>query len=216
MKKEDIKVLIMILGLVILETVVFFVCKFSPIEPTLLESSFDNNLPFVSWFGILYCLWYIYLFLIPYLFYKKDRKCFFKYFSITIICIIIAAFVFILYPTTVNRNVNFENTNLIMKYVLKFIYFMDTPALCCLPSMHCVLSFNFIYLSLKVKDLKWYYKFLICVTSIGIAFSTLFIKQHVIWDVYAAIAVIILGILIDKFVDLDKFIEKKFDKFNLK
>ena len=215
MKKDDIKALIFAIGLVIFESIVYFLCKFSPFETTLLTSEFDNNLPFIPAFCLLYSLWFIYLILIPFILYKFDIKRFFKYISITIICIIIGGLVFFFYPTTIARNVDLSNTNIIFKLILKVIYFIDTPILCCLPSMHCVLCYIYIYTSLRAKNLKWYYKMLIVTTSLGIVASTLFIKQHIIDDAIAAIFVVIIAIIIDKFTNLDKFISKKFLDFDL-
>ena len=60
--------------------------------------------------------------------------------------------------------------------------------------------------------MKWYYKVLITFASFGIVASTLFIKQHVIWDVYAAVGVVLISILIDKYTNIGKFVEKVCDK----
>jgi len=214
MKKEDLKVLLLALALVLFESVIYFLCKLSPLEPLILTSSIDKKIPFVAIFCLIYSLWYIYLFLIPFIIYKCDKKSLFKYTSITIICVIVAAIVFIFFPTTIERNVDLSGVNPILKLILNVIYYMDTPNLCCLPSMHCALSYIFIYMSLKTKNLKWYYKLIIIITSLGIVASTMFIKQHVIWDALAAIVLVIISIIIDKFTNIDKFIEEKFEKFN--
>ena len=46
MKKEDIRVLIFAALLVLFESVVYFLCKLSPLKLTVLGSSFDDKLPF--------------------------------------------------------------------------------------------------------------------------------------------------------------------------
>jgi len=209
MKKEDLKALVFALLLVLFESIVYFLCKFSPISVNILTSEFDAKLPLIPFFACFYYLWYIYLFLIPFILNRIDKKQFFKYASITVICILIGALIFIFFPTTFDRGVDLNNYKSIFTYLVKFIYFTDTPNLCCLPSMRCALSFIFIYISLKTKDLKWYYKLLITITSLGIVASTLLIKQHVIWDVFAAILVVIISILIDKYTNIGNIIENK-------
>ena len=216
MKKDDVKVLIFAFLLILFESIVFFGCKLSPVKYTVLSSEFDNNLPFIPFFVCFYYLWYIYLLLIPFVLNRLNRKSFFRYSSITIICVILGALVFIFFPTTINRGINLDDYHSIFVYFIRFIYLSDTPNLCCLPSMHCALSFIFIYTSLRTKEMKWYYKALITLTSLGIVASTLFIKQHVIWDVYAAIVVVTICILIDKYTDIGNYIGKRFNYLSKK
>ena len=226
MKKEDFKALIIAFLLILLESGSYFLCKLSPIPRTLLTSSFDDKLPFVPFFVCFYFLWYLFLLIIPFVLYKHEKKYLVRYASIDIICVIIASLIFIFFPTLIIRNVDVNNYKTIFIYPVKFIYFTDTPDLCCLPSMHCAMSFIFMYTALKIKEMKWYYKALIIFASFGIIASTLLIKQHVIWDVYAAIAVVVLSILLDRYTkvgeyfrnkveELDKYIDKKVSKTKL-
>ena len=216
MKKEDIKVLLFALLLVIFESATYLLAKLTPFKAVVLTSSFDERLPLIPFFVLLYFLWYIYLFLIPFIIAKCDKKLLFKYASITIITILLGAAIFVFFPTTIERNVDLSNTNLFFKLLLKIVYFMDTPNLCCLPSMHCALSYIFIYMILKTPNLKWYYKLLIVLSSIGIAFSTLFVKQHVIWDLLSSIPLVIIAIIIDRFTNIDRILEEKYNKINFK
>lgn len=216
MKKEDLKALIFAGLLLAFETIAYFGCKFSPFKLTILTSSFDAKLPFIPAFSIFYYLWYVYLLLIPFVLYKVNKKRMFEYAKIVVISVLLASIIFIFFPTTIERGVNLIECHSIFEYIVKFIYFTDTPNLCCLPSMHCVLCFIFIYMSLKTKELKWYYKLFFVLTSLGIVASTLFIKQHVIWDVFAAIAVVTISVIISKFSKLDQVLEKYYEHFNFK
>lgn len=213
MKKEYLKVIVFSIFLVLFESFVYFICKLSPIDVTVITSSFDQKLPLIPFFCLFYYLWYIYLFLIPFIMYKVNPNYFYKYASITIITVLVGAIIFILFPTTIERGVNINEVKSIFKYPLKFIYFTDTPNLCCLPSMHCALAYIFMYMALSTKELKIPYKIMITLSSLGIVLSTLFIKQHVIWDVLAAILLIIISLIIDKFTKIDKFVQKKFENF---
>ena len=186
-------------------------CKLSPLKATVLSSTFDDNLPFIPFFSCFYYLWYLYLLIIPFILNRINKKYFLKYASITTISILMGALVFIFFPTTINRGINLNDYEpSIFIYIVKFIYFSDTPNLCCLPSMHCALSFVFIFSTIYAKEMKWYNKIIITITSLLIVASTLFIKQHVIWDAYAALGLVIIAILIDKYTNVGKFIEKRF------
>lgn len=212
MKKSDVKAILLACLPILFESVVYFISKLSPLSVTVLSSEFDNNLPFIPFFACFYYLWFLFLLLIPFILNRYGKKYFLKYVSISFICVILGAIVFIFYPTTIDHGVNLDEYKSIFTYLVRFIYFTDSPNLCCLPSMHCALSFIFIYNSLRVKEMKWYYKVLITFASLGIVASTLFIKQHVIWDVYAAIVVVIISILIDRFTNVSKLVNKIVDK----
>ena len=214
MKKEDLKVIIIAILLILLESGSYFVCKLSPIPRTLLTSSFDDKLPLVPFFICFYFLWYLFLIIIPFVLYKHGKKYLVRYASLDIICVIIASLIFIFFPTIIIRNVDLSKYNSIFVYPIKFIYFTDTPDLCCLPSMHCAMSFIFIYTSLKTKEMKWYYKTMIVLSSLGIVASTLLVKQHVIWDVYAAIVVVAVTVLIERYTKIGEYFRNKVEKLD--
>lgn len=214
--KEYKKVLIFTIVLVVFETIMYLLAKFSPFEPTILLSTLDQKLPVIQSFVMFYYLWYIYLIVLPCIFYYKDKKNFYKYFTLTALSVIIAFFIFFLFPTTIERgNIVFEE-NTIFTILLKIIYFTDTPILNCLPSMHCTLCFIFIYLTLKLRNFKWYYKLLIIITNVLIIVSTLLIKQHVIWDVLAALLLVIICNKIDRKFNLSEKFAIKYDEINIK
>ena len=82
--------------------------------------------------------------------------------------------------------------------------------------MHCTLCFIFIYLTLKLKDFKWYYKLLVIITNTLIIVSTLLIKQHVIWDVLAALLLVIICNKIDRKFNLSEKFAIKYNEINIK
>jgi membrane-associated phospholipid phosphatase len=94
----------------------------------------------------------------------------------------------------------------ISEYLVNIIYKMDTPVLNCFPSMHCVISFIFIYVSLTEKNLNIKYKVLLTIWSLLVIVSTLFVKQHVLVDVISAfILSLIVFILASKIKYLKDF-----------
>ena len=66
--KEYKKVLIFTIVLVVFETIMYFLAKFSPFEPTILLSTLDQKLPVIQSFVMFYYLWYIYLIVLPCIF----------------------------------------------------------------------------------------------------------------------------------------------------
>ncbi len=146
----------------------------------MLSSTIDKSIPFINYSVFIYSSWYVLLFLVPYLLYKKDKNMLGKYIATYIICIIIADITFIIYPTGVIRP-ELSNDN-IVNTLMNFIYLIDTPAINCLPSMHCAVSMLFILTIIcsnkfSIKTKSW-----ITVLSILIMLSTLTTKQHVLID----------------------------------
>lgn len=211
MKKENKKFLIFTIGIILFESLTYMLAKITPFNVTLLTSRFDQKLPFIESFVIFYVLWYLYLILIPYICFKLEKPKFFKYISVTFISIIIAFFVFFFFPTTIERE-SIVLTNSFFSWILKIVYFIDTPILNCLPSMHCTLCFVFMILITRIKKLKMSYKLFLNITSILIIISTLLIKQHVIWDVIAALVLVLISYLIEHITKLSSKIEKHFNK----
>lgn len=203
--------LIFTIGLILFESLMYLLAKMTPFEPTLLTSVIDEQLPLVESFVFFYVLWYLYLVLIPYLFYKLDQEKYFKYLAWTLLSIGIAFLIFFFFPTTIVRSEH-QVTNNIFGLLLKAIYAIDTPILNCLPSMHCALCFIFMILIVKTKDLKNIYKIILNITLVLIILSTLLIKQHVIWDALAAVILVLLSIFINHLWKLDLKIAKMFNK----
>ena len=131
------------------------------------------------------------LFIVPYLLYKSDKEIFKKYFVSTFISITIAGLIYILFPTSIVRaSINGSG---ITNFIVKFIYLIDTPVMNCFPSMHCIISFLFIFSVIGCRNLSNKYKWVISILSCLIVISTLLVKQHVVVDV-------ISGFIISSFV----------------
>ena len=79
MKKKDIKILVLIILLKLMQAVIYMLAKISPFIPTILGSSLDDKIPFISQFIFFYYSWYIIIIILPFLYYKKDELRFKKY-----------------------------------------------------------------------------------------------------------------------------------------
>lgn len=180
-KKIELKPLLISIGLVIFQSAFFFLSKLLQSNPHLIGNSIDDRIPFCNWFIIPYFLWYFMLFIVPYYYYKKDKDMLYKYILSYCICAVIAAVIFTIYPTTVARP-TLSNNN-ILNFITNTIYFFDTPAINCLPSLHCAVSMLFILTAFTSKKVTNTFRIPVAIMSILVMIATLFVKQHVLIDV---------------------------------
>ncbi len=212
--KKFITAIVIVILTIILESLMYEVGRLFSLYPTLLISEIDSKIPFLPGFIYLYISWFLMLFFIPIIIYYYSSDNFYSYIATTIITILIAFCIFILFPTTVSRpEINETSVTL---WITNLIFKMDSPVACCLPSMHCALCFLFIIYTINLKELKPLFKTLIVVLSMLIIISTLFIKQHVIYDILAAIVIVSLAYVICKKLNLSKYIKVLHEKFCLK
>lgn len=196
--KNNKEVIITIILLIIFQSALYIFAKFTPFEYHIINIELDNYIPFISMFVYPYILWYITLFLVPYLFSKYDKFLYKVYVKTLFTCLIIAFIIYVFYPTTLIRNeVIVKN---ISTFLISIIYKVDTPAINCLPSAHCIVSFLHIYITLHIKKMNNKIKALIVIQSILVILSTLFIKQHVILDVITAFILSLIIYLINYFM----------------
>ena len=210
MKNKISKVFIYICLFNIFKAICYYVAKLTPFKATLIGSIFDKNIPLYSIFVWFYVIWYLTLIFIPFYFYKKDKEKFYQYLSLDLICLIFDFTIYILYPTFIERPEVLGSG--FSDYILKLVYYFDTPACNCFPSEHCVLCFLFIYVALIGKKFKMLDKLFIIILSSLIILSTLFVHQHVIADVVAALFIVIVAILINMIFKFDKKLFHKFEK----
>lgn len=210
--KSLIATIIIVLGIVTIQTLTYESARFLGSSPLLISSSIDEHIPFLNVFIYPYVTWYLLLFLVPIITYIAKPQSFYCYVATNIISVIIAFIVFVTFPTTVNRPE--INATGFTSYITHLIFNMDTPPVCCLPSMHCALCFMFILYTIKVKELKPHVRVLLAIWSIVIIISTLYIKQHVIYDVLAAFILVLISHVICKKFKLYKITEKLHNRLN--
>lgn len=200
----------MILALIGITTLFFEGARIFGSNPTCLASSIDDKIPFLTVFIYPYISWYVMLAIIPMIMYIAKPQNMYKYAATCIISVLIAFVIFALFPTTVNRP-EVTGTD-ITSCITRLIFNMDTPPLCCLPSMHCALCFMFILYTIDIKEIKPSIKLVITLWSIIVMMSTLYIKQHVIYDVILALPLVILSHIICVKFKLYTYIEVLHDK----
>lgn len=188
--KKNKKVIFTIILLIAFQCSMYIVAKLTPLDYHIVNISFDQKIPFIKYFVYSYILWYVGLFLVPYLYSKNEEKFYKIYIKSVFLAIIIAFICYVLYPTTLTRS-SVEVTDL-STYLVNLIYELDTPAINCFPSMHCLTSFLHIFITPQVKGIKKSVKTIIIIHATLVILSTLFIKQHVIVDVIGSF---VLGIM---------------------
>ena len=186
--KENKNRIIILFGAFIFQTLIYFITKLFQNNPVYLNNAIDDRIPFIPSFVIFYVMWYLFLILIPLLILKYNKKVFDKYIVVSIVYAILEGIIFILFPTTMNRQPLVVTD--ISTWVVDIIYKVDTPVCNLFPSAHCAFSILFIISILDVKEVKKEYKILIIISSLLIILSTLFIKQHVVVDVLGALLIV--------------------------
>lgn len=194
MKKIEYKPLILTVVLIAFQSLCYFVSKFFGDNPNLIRGVIDNKIPFNMWFIIPYCVWYLLIFLIPYYLYKKDKNIFIKYIISYLFCTVIANIIFIVYPTYVDRPVVTGTS--ILELITRIVFWVDTPAQNCFPSLHCAVSMLFILYMFECKKCPLYLKILTLIISILIMIATLCTKQHVFIDLVSGDVLAIVSYII--------------------
>ena len=167
------------------------------------------KVPFIKYFVYFYDIWYPFVLLTAFIIYKHDKEVYYKLVFTMIIGAFLSHITFLIYPTTVIRPE--ISVHSLTDFILYVTYKTDTPAVNCLPSVHCLFCFILSYYTLKCKNLNIKYKLLITTVFMLIVLSTFFIYQHVIEDailalIYAIITILIVSKLINTLKKVLKFI----------
>lgn len=161
------------------------------------ETSLDRAIPLLTPFVIFYVLAYV-QWVVNYILIGRDSKelCY-RFVLGDILSKIICLFFFLLFPTTLTRP-EITGTDIFSKLV-QFIYSVDSPVNL-FPSIHCLESWCCIRaafrMKLKTPKRTRYYRIGTIIMSLGVFASTLFIKQHVIVDIFGGIAAFEIGMIV--------------------
>ena len=194
--KKYILVVVLVMGM---QGLSYFLIKNFINDYHIINSFID--IPLIKSFVYFYDLWYPFIVLNTFIIYKYDRKLFSMLIDTMLIATVMAHITFIIYPSMVLRpDINVTG---LTSWILDFTYKTDTPAINCLPSMHCIYCFVTSYYIIKCKNMSIKKRLPIVIFSALIVLSTLFIKQHILEDVilafiYVTIAVIVVHLLRNK------------------
>lgn len=151
--------------------------------------SLDDKIPFCEYFLIPYLLWFIFLIFIQIYTFFYEPEAFVRFMQTIIITYMAAVIIYILFPNCQElRPQSFERENIFTGFI-RWFYTFDTNTNVC-PSLHVIGSVAVMFAAWDTK------KFGVGLWPLvfgGLAFlisiSTVFLKQHSIIDLFAAIPI---------------------------
>ncbi len=156
------------------------VCTYHPIE-----SYIDEFIPFIPQFIIPYFFWFVYLIGGLIYFFFRDIDAFKRCMWFIIITYSITSFIYFIYPTCQNLRPTISGDG-IFETIVGGLYVFDTNTNVC-PSIHVLGSMAICFSFFKCKTVNnKLLLFLNVVVALFISFSTVFLKQHSIIDVFWA------------------------------
>ncbi len=151
-------------------------------------SSLDAYIPFCEWFVIPYYFWFVFLVGMALYGLLFDVRAFRHFMWFVILSYSATAVIYLLWPNMqALRPTDIGRDNWMVDIVHK-LYNFDTNTNVC-PSIHVLGSFAVCFAGLHSRTLKgWGWKVFFVVSTVLISASTVFLKQHSILDVFAALA----------------------------
>ena len=151
----------------------------------------DALIPFCEWFILPYVLWYPFILFTNVLLARNGTKNEYMYLAIlTTVGMLTCLIANTICPTEIARDPNLlENlgrSNILTK-LTAFIYACDDPPRVVFPSMHVYGSIVLAAALIRSKNVKRYIKLSGTVLAVLICLSTVFVKQHSIIDLVAAV-----------------------------
>ncbi|MWC27842.1 phosphatase PAP2 family protein [Paenibacillus sp. MMS18-CY102] len=152
-----------------------------------LVTSFDKATPFLRAFVLPYSVWIVYIYICLVYFFFKDRTSYYRGVLMYTLCALTCYMIYSVFQTTVPRPEVIGDD--VFSQLMRYVYERDRP-FNCFPSIHCFSSYLMIRLLAVSPARNKLNRTLIYGMSSTIILSTLFVKQHVLWDVIGAVALV--------------------------
>ena len=185
----------------------YWILKMFQHNPMYISFPLDDKIPFLGRFVYIYNIFYPFCFIAFYFLYKKDEKTYYKGIISGIMGFLICDIIFLTLPTIMYRPI-IPKIDPITDLVLEITFLYDNPPLNCFPSIHCLFCFQVIY-SYIFSSHKLKVKLPVIIISLLIIISTLFVKQHFIFDVISAFLICLLTNLITELLNLYYYFKRK-------
>lgn len=143
----------------------------------------DRNTPFIPAFSVPYLLWYPFLFIVLTLIFRRSKRQYYRTLLALCLGLVVSNLIYSVFQTTVPRPE--VGPTGIFNRLVSFVYANDEPYNC-FPSIHVMTSTLMLFGS---AALRWTARIPVVLVALTIIASTLFIKQHVIADVFAGMLV---------------------------
>ena len=154
----------------------------------LIHSPLDDYIPFVEYFIVPYLMWFLFIIIGAGYFFFTDKKGFYKLAAFLITGMTIFLIICTLFPNGLHlRPTTFARDN-IFTHIVQYVYSVDTPTNV-LPSIHVFNSMGIaiaVAHSDKLNEKKWIQHLTYILAGL-IILSTMFLKQHSVTDVFAAL-----------------------------
>lgn len=154
----------------------------------LIHSPLDDYIPFVEYFIVPYLMWFLFVIIGAGYFFFTDKKGFYKLAAFLITGMTIFLIICTLFPNGLHlRPTTFARDN-IFTHIVQYVYSVDTPTNV-LPSIHVFNSMGIaiaVAHSDKLNEKKWIQHLTYILAGL-IILSTMFLKQHSVTDVFAAL-----------------------------
>jgi len=153
----------------------------------------DDFIPFCEYFLIPYLLWFAALAFMVFYTMLYDLKAFRRYMKFIILTCSAAIAIYLIWPTCQElRPQSFARDNIFTRFI-SGLYNFDTHTNVC-PSLHVIGAFAVMFTAWHIDHFRrWREKAFFTVLCVLICASTVFLKQHSVYDVLAAIPICIIG-----------------------
>ncbi|MCP3891997.1 MAG: MBL fold metallo-hydrolase [Desulfobulbaceae bacterium] len=169
---------------------------FSPVSME--QTSLDRVIPFVPDSVYVYqSIWFL-VPIAPWL--MRTVKEIYRYTVGLLVICCISFTVFMVFPTIITRPESLVETNLLYQLLIQV-----DKELNAFPSLHVSLVLFHLLCCIKIfseMNLRRRYKLIVWIWAMGIIFSTLLTKQHILYDVFGGILVGLLGYVIFDFENI--------------
>lgn len=156
----------------------------------------DDRIPFCEYFLVPYLFWFVFLIGIHIYTLLFDVVSFRKFMQFTIITYSAAILIYMLFPNCQElRPVVFERDNILTRFMAGFYQFDTNTNVC--PSVHVIGSAAVMFCAWNSRHFGtrgW--RIVFGLTALLISVSTVFLKQHSVLDVAAAVPICIAAYLI--------------------
>lgn len=179
-----------------------------------LTTAIDNNIPFITWFSIIYLGCYLFWVFNYMLAGRVNKEHFYKFITNIFLGYLISGFIFCIFPTYIERP-SLDDIHGFGKFFVTYVYNSDTPVNL-FPSMHCQISW-YCYIGIRgKKEIPTWYQYASLVMAILVCISTVVIKQHFFVDIFAGIAIAELTYFIANHTNLWQPVYRFFEHINSK
>ena len=174
-----------------------FVERLYPVQNYfVMHCSWDDKIPFCEFFVIPYLFWFVYLIGMHLYTLLYDIDAFKKMMKFIILTYSVTIVIYLLFPTCQElRPLQFERDNFLTRFIGGFYQFDTNTNVC--PSIHVIGTLAVLFTGFHCKGLKGIgWRTVFVVTTVLICASTVFLKQHSVLDVFAALPICLIAYFI--------------------